>query len=321
VNTLAKKAILSQCYPRRTVLKAGAVIGASVALLTKVQASGQEKTPNSVSTKTITPTEEAETMTTLTVERRDHVLLLGINRPEADNRIDPSTYALLSKAYFQYEKDPSLRAAVLFGHGDHFSKGVDVEAFAPSIATGDDQTDNHSSIDPVGKARPRLSKPLIAVAHGDTWNLGHELCLAADIRVAAANARFGQGENTQGRFPGGGATVRFVRDAGWAQAMRYMLTGDYWNAEDAKRMGLFQEIAPSPEAALSLGIALAQKVAACAPASIKTTLASAHLAIDENEDKALSLLFAQRRALYGTRDFQEGLKARPEKRVPIFHGD
>jgi enoyl-CoA hydratase len=101
-------------------------------------------------------------MTTLTVERRDLVLLLGINRPDAGNRIHPSTYALLSKAYFQYEEDPSLRVAVLFGHGDHFSKGVDVEAFAPRIATGDDQADNHSAIDPVGKAKPRLSKPLIA---------------------------------------------------------------------------------------------------------------------------------------------------------------
>jgi enoyl-CoA hydratase len=301
-------------YPRRAVLKGGALLGASAAFLTAAQADQTETTRT-------TATMEDNAMTTLTVERRDHVLLLGINRPAEDNRLDPSTYALLSKAYFQYEQDPSLRAAVLFGHGEHFSRGVDVEAFAPKIASGDDQAEDHSSIDPVGKSRPRLTKPLIAVAHGDTWNLGHELCLAADIRVAAASTRFGQRENTQGRFPGGGATVRFVREAGWGQAMRYMLTGDYWGAEEAKRMGLFQEIAQSPEQALAVGIALAQKVAACAPASIRTTLASAHLVVDENEDKALSMLFAQRRALYSTRDFQEGLKARIEKRDPVFHGD
>lgn len=70
-------------------------------------------------------------------------------------------------------------------------------------------------LDPLGKVK-HLTKPLIVVAHGDAWNMGHELVLDADIRVAAADVRFGQDENTHGRFPGGGSTVRFVRDAGWA---------------------------------------------------------------------------------------------------------
>ena len=116
----------------------------------------------------------------------------------------------------------------------------------------------------------------MVVAHGDTWNLGHELYLSGDVRVAAANTRFGQDENTHGRFPGGGATVRFVREAGWGNAMRYMLTGDHWSAEESYRMGVTQQIAPTPEAALEAGIAIARKIAACGPLSIKATLASAH---------------------------------------------
>jgi enoyl-CoA hydratase/carnithine racemase len=298
-------------YARRSVLMAGTSLALSAAAVVR----------NAAATDRNGETDGAKAVATLTTERRDHVLLLGLNRPDADNRLDPLTYGLLSKAYFDYEHDPSLRAAVLFGHGEHFSKGVDVEAFAPRVATGEDEVNDGSSIDPVGKSKPRLTKPLIAVAHGETWNLGHELCLAADIRICAANTRFRQGENTQARFPGGGATVRFVRDAGWGQAMRYLLTGDYWSAEDARRMGVFQEIAPSADEARELGIALAGKIAACAPLSIKTTLASAHLVIDENEDKALSSLFAQRRALYATKDFKEGLASRSENRTPIFHGD
>jgi enoyl-CoA hydratase/carnithine racemase len=307
-----------KCYPRRTVLKQAAAVAlsASVALDKAAATGGGDNSATTIATKN-----GAKTMTTLTIERREHVLLLGINRPAADNRLHPTTYGLLSKAYFDYEHDPSLRAAVLFAHGDHFSKGVDVEAFAPHIATGADEANDNSSIDPVGKATPRLTKPLIAVAHGETWNLGHELCLAADIRIAAANTRFRQSENTQGRFPGGGATVRFVRDAGWGHAMRYLLTGDSWSAEEARQMRLFQDIAPSAEEALSLGIALARKIAACGPLSIKTTLASAHLVIDDNESRALSSLFAQRRFLYGTKDFQEGLAARSQNRAPTFHGD
>ena len=57
--------------------------------------------------------------------------------------------------------------------------------------------------------------------------------------------RFAQDENTHGRFPGGGSTIRFPREAGWGNAMRYMLTGEHWGAEEAYRMGVIQEIAGS----------------------------------------------------------------------------
>jgi enoyl-CoA hydratase/carnithine racemase len=67
-------------------------------------------------------------------------------------------------------------------------------------------------LDPFARTQ-KLSKPLIAVVHGDTWNMGHELHLVADIRVASADVRFGQDENTHGRFPGGGSTIRFPQEA------------------------------------------------------------------------------------------------------------
>ena len=83
------------------------------------------------------------------------------------------------------------------------------------------------------------------VVHGDTWNMGHELHLVADLRVASADVRFGQDENTHGRFPGGGSTIRFPREAGWGNAMRYMLTGDHWGAEEAFRMGVSRRLPPT----------------------------------------------------------------------------
>src|SRR5258705_9495099 len=105
--------------------------------------------------------------------------------------------------------------------------------------------------------------------------MAHELHLAADIRITAADVRFGQDENTHGRFPGGGATVRFVREAGWGNAMRYMLTGDHWSAEESLRMGVTQQIEPTPPAALEAGVPLARKIAAGAPLGRKATPASA----------------------------------------------
>jgi enoyl-CoA hydratase/carnithine racemase len=258
--------------------------------------------------------------TTITVERRDDIVLVGLNRPFIQNRLDPPTRVRLGEVFYQYEHDPSLRCAVLFGHGENFSRGIDVDASRAALIAGRRTLTASNVVDPLGKSLPHRTKPVVIVVHGDTWNLGHELFLAADVRVAAANTRFGQDENTHGRFPGGGATIRFVRDAGWGNAMRYMLTGDHWSAEESYRMGLTQQIAPTPEAALDAGIAMARKIAACAPLSIRATLTSAHQMVDPVEADALSKLDAQYSALYRTEDFLEGRRAEAEGRPPKYQG-
>ncbi len=259
--------------------------------------------------------------TTLTVERRGQIVLIGLNRPLIQNRLDPDTRRRLAEAYHQYDNDPSLRAAILFGHGDNFSRGIDVDASQAGIILRRPTVDAPAATNPPGTANGHLSKPVIVVAHGDTWNLGHELYLAGDIRIAAANTGFGQDEASHARFPGGGGTVRFVREAGWGNAMRYMLTGDHWSAEESLRMGVTQEIAPTPEAALQAGLRMAAKIAGCGPLGIKATLASAHQVIDPIEADALSRLGAQYEVrLYRTQDFIEGRKAEAEGRAPVYQG-
>jgi enoyl-CoA hydratase len=102
--------------------------------------------------------------------------------------------------------------------------------------------------------------------------------------------------------------------------MRYMLTGDHWGAEEAYRMGVMQEITPSPATALEAGIGLAQKIAACGPLGIKTTLESAHLSIDESEAAAFAKLNGQFGGLFNTEDFIEGRNAEAEGRPPVYQG-
>jgi enoyl-CoA hydratase len=102
--------------------------------------------------------------------------------------------------------------------------------------------------------------------------------------------------------------------------MRYMLTGDHWSAGESYRMGITQEIAATPEAALDAGIAMAQKIAACGPLSIRATLASGHQVVDPVEADALSKLDAAYSALYRTQDFVEGRRAEAEGRTPRYEG-
>lgn len=311
---------------RRSVLKLAAVFGGLLGLRGTADAASAEAAEEAAA-----PLPQATVQTRMediplglgakiTVERRDMIVLIGINRPYIHNRLDPEAFRSLAQAYYDYDHDPSLRAAVLFGHGEHFSRGIDVDAFQALVAADKPRVDGDGVIDPLAKRRPNLSKPLIAAVHGDCWNMAHELFLVADTRIAAANTDFGQDETSRGRFPGGGSTIRFVREAGWGNAMRYILTGDHWTAQEALRMGTVQEVAAAPELALARASALANKIAACGPLGVKASLTSAHLAIDAAEADALYRLSAQYGALYRTEDFIEGRRAEAEHRVPVFHG-
>ena len=302
---------------RRDILKATATMAAIIPVISASTSTGAQQPQAPVH---VSP--EAAPATTLggiapgpdvrlTIERRGAVVLFGLNRPHLQNRIDPETFRALARAIYEYDHDPSLRAAVLFGHGDCFSRGIDVDAYCAVANFGGPLAGLTDVINPLNYGVQR-TKPLIAAVHGDTWNLAHELFLAADIRVAAADTNFGQDENSQGRFPGGGSTVRFVREAGCCNAMRYMLTGEHWSATDARRMGLVQDTGATSLEALELAAAIAGKVAHCAPLGIQTTLISAHLAIDAGEAAAFSKLGAQYGALYRSDDFGEGLAALAE---------
>jgi len=306
---------------RRSFLTLAAALGGASRLGALPRLAGAEDTPQQTDTPAITLQDVSlSSGAKLTIERRGQIVLFGINRPYIQNRIDPETYEKLAEAYYQYDRDPSLRAAILFGHGENFSRGIDVDGFKSLAGTGKPWIASTGTIDPLAKRAPRLTKPLIVVTHGDTWNMAHELFLVADLRIASANTRFGQDENTHGRFPGGGSTIRFVREAGWGNAMRYMLTGDHWNAEEAYRIGDVQQVTSTPEKALEAGIEIANKIAACGPLGIKTTLLSAHLAVDSTETEALSRLDAQFGALFHTRDFQEGREAEAQGRAPVYQG-
>jgi enoyl-CoA hydratase len=310
---------------RRSILRAAAAFGglSTLAVIAPgVSGTTQEREfPAAASPEVKLEDVPAAPNTRLTIERRGQIVLFGINRPYIQNRIDPETFEKLAEAYYQYDHDPSLRTAILFGHGENCSRGIDVDGFKSLAGTGKPWIASTGTIDPLAKRAPRLTKPLIVVTHGDTWNMAHELFLVADIRIASAGTRFGQDENTHGRFPGGGSTIRFPREVGWGNAMRYMLTGDHWSAEEAYRMGEVQQIASTPEEALAAAIEIANKVAASGPLGIKTTLISARLAVDPGEEEALSKLDSEFGALFHTQDFLEGRKAEAEGRKPVYEGN
>jgi enoyl-CoA hydratase len=280
--------------------------------------SGQAQTQTQVQP---TPTAPAPTAGAgkVTVEQRGPVLLIGMDRPQTRNLIDPAIIIGVGKALYQLERDDGLRVAVLHGIGPDFSMGIDPPAFIAAVQAGIIPVKDPDYISILELTPSIRAKPLVVAVQGGTQFAGHEYFLAADIRVAASDTVFRQAEVTRGSFPGGGATVRFSREAGWANAMRYMLTGDTWGAEEAHRMGLVQEVTP-PGKQLDVAIELAKKVAAVAPLGVRATLASSRQALAAEETTALAAVQPTFSRLQQTEDFKEFQRALREGRAPVFRG-
>jgi enoyl-CoA hydratase/carnithine racemase len=257
---------------------------------------------------------------TIKLDRLDgSILLIGIERQEA-NRINFSTVIGLGRALYTLDHDAALRVGVLYAQGPDFVQGIiDPASWAPVLRSGRFDPGTSEFINPVGTVPPHREKPLVIAVQGKTQGAGHELFLAADIRVAASDTVFSQAEVTRGHFPAGGATVTFVREAGWGNAMRYMLTGDEWGAEEAYRLGLVQHVTP-PGQQLDRAIEVARKIAAAAPLGVRATLASAHRALSEGQEAAFAALFPELARLAQSDDHHEYLRALQESRAPVYRG-
>ncbi len=256
---------------------------------------------------------------TVSLERDGHVLIMGLNRPDKRNAFNLAMLADLSRAYALLENDDDLRAGVLIAHGEHFTAGLDLIDVAPSITSG---------VDPFaedGRDPWRLdgewTKPVVAAAHGRCLTLGIELLLAADIRVAAATTRFGQIEVRRGIYPFGGATIRLPKQTGWGNAMRWLLTGDEFDADEAHRIGLVQEVTPDAQTARDLAVEIAHTIAdRAAPLGVRATLASARLSVTDGERAAIERLRPGVQELFASADAAEGIQSFIERREARFQG-
>lgn len=255
---------------------------------------------------------------TLTVERDGHVLLVGLNRADKRNAFNLAMLRELAETYTAYEDDPELWCLLLFAHGDHFTGGLDLAEVGPAVASGDPLTPE-GCVDPMDLFGRRRTKPVVMAVQGWCLTIGVELLLSADIRLCAEGTRFAQMEVCRGIMPFGGATLRLPQIAGWGNAMRWILTGGRFDAAEALRIGLVQEVCP-PKALYERGVALAREVAAQAPLAVKATRESSQAGLEQGFDRALEILIEQARGLMSTEDALEGMRSFIERRQADFKG-
>ena len=255
----------------------------------------------------------------ITTEIKDHILLVGLNRPEKMNGYTPTMANQLVAALTELDSNDELWVGVIFGHGDHFTAGLDLPKWTERMLDNDrPKTDQSTRVDPFALGRA-CRKPIITAVQGITYTFGIELALAGDIVVAADNCRFSQLEPARGIHATGGATIRFVQRGGWGNAMYHLLTSDEFDSEEAYRIGLVQEVVPAGSE-LNRALELAERICEMAPLAVQETKASSKRFLDEGFRACVDALGPVQSKLMASEDAEEGVASFIERRSAKFKG-
>jgi enoyl-CoA hydratase len=252
------------------------------------------------------------------IERRDHVLIVTMNRPAARNALSGPMLELMRQAWDTVDADPDIRACVLTGAGGAFCAGADLKAMN-STHPGDSFRSGEmdlSVIEPLLKGR-RLTKPLIAAVEGPAIAGGTEILQATDIRVAGESAKFGISEARWGLFPLGGSAVRLTRQIPYTVAADLLLTGRHITAAEALSIGLIGHVVPDGQA-LAKALEIAEMIAGNGPVAVRAILRVIRETEGMAEDEAFAIEAKAGMIVFGSDDAKEGPRAFAEKRRPQF---
>jgi enoyl-CoA hydratase len=246
-------------------------------------------------------------------ERRGHVEILTINRPEARNAINRATAIALGDALDACEHDDDVWVVVLTGAGDKaFSAGMDLKAFAAGEFPITDKGFG-------GITQRDFPKPLIAAANGAALAGGFEILISCDMVVAAEHARFGIPEAARGLIAGGGGLIRLPKRIPLAVAYEMALTADPIDAERAYELGLVNRVVPG-ERVLDEAVALAERIAKNAPLAVRTSKDVMKRSRELSEEESWQLNTEAFGAIGRSADAMEGAVAFAEKREPNWQG-
>lgn len=256
----------------------------------------------------------------LTIETRDRIRLITLDRPAARNAVDPALARALYDAALAFEADAGADVAVLTGAGGTFCAGFDLKAAATGAGADwiagldlpDDWTDPMARPlpGPMGPTRLMLTKPVIAAVEGHAVAGGLELALWCDLRVVASNAVFGVFCRRWGVPLIDGGTVRLPLAVGQGRANDLILTGRSCRADEALAIGLADRVT-APGAALATALDLARRLTRFPQGTMRADhlsarLPPAELAARLRREWAIGAPMVQAEGLAGAARFAEG---------------
>lgn len=254
----------------------------------------------------------------VTVERREAIAVVRVNRPEKLNALNAETVDELGRSFAALRDDEGVHGVILTGAGEKaFVAGADIQELARMDALSGVAVSRRGQR--VLLDIERYPKPVVAAVNGYALGGGCELALACHLRIASEHARFGLPEVSLGIIPGYGGTVRLARIVGLGRATQMILTGEMIDANEALRIGLVNAVAP-PAELLERAQELLGKILKNGPVAVRLALESIYRAVESGIEDALAFEAHLFGLLAATEDMREGLHAFLEKRKAEFKG-
>ena len=201
-----------------------------------------------------------------------HVLLVTLNRPKQLNSLPTTHHAPLDALFRWYDREPSLRCAVVTGTGRAFCAGADLKQWNEAHKNGAGQyaarADKWTNAGFGGLSNRTGKKPVIAAVNGLCLGGGMEIAVNCDMIVAAAAAQFGLPEVKRGVVAIAGALPRVVRTLGRQRSAEMVLTGRMFSADEMERWGIVNKVVPDGQSLLNEALGLAESVASNSPDAV-----------------------------------------------------
>ncbi len=246
-------------------------------------------------------------------ERREGVLVITLNRPDARNAVNGAVAEGVGRALDELDADDGLRLAVLTGAGKGFCSGMDLKAFV----TGERPWYEDRGF--AGITQRAARKPLIAAIEGFAVAGGFEIALSCDLIVAAKGARLGIPEVKRSLVAAAGALFRLPKRIPYHLAMELALTGDPLDAERAHALGLVNRLA-EPGEALDGALSLAAEIERNGPLALIASKEIIQSSLDWTEAEAWEKQGPIAGPVMASEDAREGATAFAEKRDPVWKG-
>jgi enoyl-CoA hydratase/carnithine racemase len=243
----------------------------------------------------------------------DTTAIITFNRPDKYNSLTTEMFYSGAEAIRMADEDDDVRAIIVTGAGDKaFCAGADLEDRLPTV-TGDQAYDPN----PLFFKDEMVTTPIISAVNGYCTGGGMEFIQFTDIRIGEEHAEFGLPEANWGLIPGGGSTARLPRQIPYAQAMEFLLTGETFDAEHAKEVGLINEVVPSGDS-LERAKEIADTIAEGSPHAVSLIKESVVRGLNRSMNDALRLETENLRKAFRHEDSTEGPRAYKEDREPAF---
>jgi enoyl-CoA hydratase/carnithine racemase len=205
-------------------------------------------------------------------ETRGHTAVITVNRPEAGNAVNAEVMEGLDGSLKRAAGDPAVRVLVLTGAGQRvFISGGDLKEYNETLRSEEDVYRVMSRMRSVVAAIHQFPKPVVAACNGAVRGGGAELACAAHFRIAARHATIGFVQVKLGICPGWGGGVLLRRIVGHRAALRMLLTGEVLSAEEAHRIGLFDDVADN-ETLMDRVFELAEQLSSLSPHAVNGIL-------------------------------------------------